>query len=131
MILVAENVIKDSDTSNISVINIYEDLTVESFPIIIQRLTIIIFLEKQQDDPDIFNTKLKVTNNQETLLNHEIKVDFRGKNKNRAIIRFGGIMFPNPGFVRFTVYDNDEKEICFYNINLRIREDIKVTSNPS
>lgn len=128
LILCAEGVIRDAETNNISIFNILEELTAESYPILIQKSALFTVLTKEEDDPDKPDLKFLLFNNDELVNEHKLKVDFRGKTKSRTIIRLGGIPFHNPGKAHFKVIDSDENEIAKYSINLKLREDVEVTS---
>lgn len=127
-IIVGENIIKDAESNNISVINILEDISAESFPILIQKMAILIYFEKESHDDDKPTLVLKVSNNNKILVEHTIKADFRGKNKNRNIIKFGGILFPEPGDAKFEIIDtnNDNQIVCKYLLTLKLRTPVKV-----
>ena len=128
LFIVADRAIRDSDSGNLSIINILDDISAEAFPVIIPRLTIVGFVIKDSEDSDTPSLRFKLLNNEKTIGDHHIKVDFRGKNKTRAIIQLGGIPIPEPGELHFILTNEKEEEIDRYTINLRLREEIKVLS---
>lgn len=126
-ILVAESVIKDSDLNSISILNIIEDIMVESFPIGIQKFAVVIFFDKDVNDPDTSSVTLVVKNNDNTLMNQSLRLDFKGKHRNRTIIRIGALIIPSSGTLSFSIIEGD-REVCSYAIPLQLRENVQVTS---
>ena len=128
VLLVADRAIRDNETGNLSIINIIEDITAESFPILIPRLTIVAFIHKEQDDNSKPNLRFKLLNNETSIGDHSIKVDFREKNRTKAIIQLGTVPIREPGIAHFILTDAEGNEIDKYSINLNLREEIKVTT---
>lgn len=125
LFLVADRVIKDSETNNLSIINILDDITAEAYPLLIHKLTIVSFVTKEKEN-DKVTLGFKVLNNDTKIIEHQIKVDFRGKNKTRAIIQLGVLPIQEAGQIHFILTDEQGNEIDRYSINLRLREEIKV-----
>lgn len=125
LFLVADRVIKDSETNNLSIINILDDITAEAYPLIIHKLTIVSFVTKEREE-DKVSLGFKILNNDTKIIEHQIKVDFRGKNKTRAIIQLGVLPIQEAGQIHFILTDEQGNEIDRYSINLRLREEIKV-----
>jgi len=135
LMAVSESIVKDSDSNSISILNIIEDVVLESFPIVMPKFATTVFFQKDGTDPDIFNLTLFVRNNNTLLIQHPMRLDFKGKTRNRAIVRFGGILLNEMGTLRFSVEDGTS-EICTYTISLTLRDNVQVayaapsTSNP-
>lgn len=130
VLLVADRAIRDSESGNLSIINILEDIVAESFPILIPRFTVVAFLLKDKNDDSKQTIKFHLKNNDNVLGEHIIKVDFKDKNLTRAIIELGSIPFKESGFAKFVLCTEDCKhEIDNYTINLSLREEISVKTD--
>jgi hypothetical protein len=128
LFVAAEKVIQSTDTNQISVINILEDLVTESYPFVIQYLNLVCYIEKEKSDEDEPISKLIIMNNEKEIVNTSAKVFLKNIEKTRLIINLNGIPFYEPGDVKFTLYDKINKEIASYKIKTSLREKIKVTS---
>ena len=127
-ILCAESVIRDAETNNISIINILESISAESYPIMIQRSALYTVLTREEGDDESPDLKFVLYNNDDVIKEHKLRVNFRGKNKTRTIIRLGGLPFDNPGEAHFAVFI-DDRELGRYSIELNLRDEVEVTSS--
>ena len=127
-LLVADRAIRDSETGNLSIINILEDITAEAFPILIPRLTVVAFINKETNDDSTQILHLKICNNENIISNNQIKVDFREKNKSKVIIQLGTLPINELGKVHFILENINRVELERYSIGLKLREEITVTS---
>lgn len=122
-LICAEKAIRDADGGALSIINILDDIIAESFPVLIHSFAVIQFLVKSSpDDSDKPNIRLKVLNNETVLIDHLLKIDFRGKLKSRSIIQFGGLQIIEPGQAHFVLYNSDDAEMDRYTLNLTLRQ---------
>jgi len=129
LFVVADRAIRDSESGNLSIINILDDVIAEAYPLLIARLTIIAFIEKTKKSADNkINLKFIIKNNRLLIGNHTIKVDFRDKEKTRAIIQLNGVPFHEPGKAQFLLTTEEDKEIDSFIVNLKLRNEIKVTT---
>lgn len=127
LLLCADRAIRDTDGGNLSIINILDDITAESFPVLIHRFSVINFLIKETaEDPDKPSIRLKVYNNDKIVGDHQLKIDFRGKLKTRSIIQLGGVPLTEPGQAHFIITDNDGNEMDRYTINLHLRQAVVI-----
>lgn len=127
LLFVAEKAIIDRDNSNLSIINVFDDIAAESYPILFHNFTIIAYLEKDDTDTEDKQTVgFKMFNNSFQVVEQKIKIDFRGKHKSRAIIQFTGIPFNEPGKASFLVMDAHENTIGEYSISLSLIEKVTV-----
>jgi hypothetical protein len=127
LFLVAERVIRDSESGSISIINILDDIAAESYPILIHKVVAISYLQKTDTDSGKQTLQFQLFNNSTQIGDHQIKVDFRGKNHTKAIIELGGIPLSEPGKASF-VLKFEETELNSYSINLVLREEIRVST---
>lgn len=101
--LVAESVIRDADTNNVSVINILEGITAEGFPVLVQRLAFFALLERDASDTEQTSGQFTTTFNGKTLQEVKIDLNFQGKLKNRVTVNVRGLIIPEPGIITFSL----------------------------
>jgi hypothetical protein len=125
LILCAENVIVDAQTNKVSIINILEDIVVESFPFYLPATTILNVLERQAYDSDIHHLTFTILLEGETLFIDEVKIKFKKNNLiTRAILKLQDLSFEQGGVISFTVYSKGgEEELAKYQINLKLRNE--------
>lgn len=129
LLLCADKVIRDADGGSLSIINIMDDITAESFPVLIHRFSIINFLIRDTfEDLDKPIINLQIFNNDFLIADHQLKVDFRGKLITRSIIQLVGIPLTEPGQAHFVIIDNEQKELDRYSINLQLRQSIEISN---
>jgi hypothetical protein len=100
-ILVAETVIRDTETDQVSIISLFEGVSAERFPLFIPKLTVLVMLERDASDPPDGASRLTVSLGSRALASGEIQLDFGAKLRNRVIINFSGLLIPEPGAVSF------------------------------
>ncbi|MEW5844393.1 MAG: hypothetical protein AB1775_14130 [Bacteroidota bacterium] len=95
--LIAEGVIRDAVSNNISIYNILEGITAQGFPFFFQHLDFLVLWEKEEVDPVIYEGSLLVKNNDDILISDKFKIDFEKKQKNRSIVNINGLLVKKPG----------------------------------
>lgn len=101
--IVAEGVIRDVQTNSISIYNILEGLTAQGFPLFIQKITFFTLWEKEQNDPEQYNTTFTIELDEEPLMSQSIDIDFQGRLRNRSMVSINGLVVPKPGNLLFSM----------------------------
>ncbi|WEK35146.1 MAG: hypothetical protein P0Y53_21870 [Candidatus Pseudobacter hemicellulosilyticus] len=118
LLLCAEKAMRDADNDNLSVFNILDDVIAAGFPITLNRLSIVNFFSREDGDPEKVAVELNIFNNDQLIGEYQVKIDFRGRLKTRAIIQFGSFELAGPGITRFVIMDNERKQLSDYSICL-------------
>ncbi|MBU4566572.1 MAG: hypothetical protein KMY53_00135 [Desulfarculus sp.] len=117
--LVAEGVVNDSRTNNVSIFNMLSQLAGPSLPFFVQKMVYFALIEIGKDDKSnkSYDLNLVVKNNKNTLLEHNLRLNFQGKKRNRQIVEIGGLGIPSPGNVSFTLSWGNKK-LSKYSIDI-------------
>jgi hypothetical protein len=99
--LVAEGVIRDAETNNVSVYNILESITAQGFPLFLSKLGFLAVWEKETTDPIIYRANFSITLNEQQLYAQDIPLDFQNNIRLRSIITVQGVVIPQPGQMNF------------------------------
>lgn len=119
MFLVASGVVRDVETSNVSVFNILDTITAGGFPVIIQKMYLYVKTSRAVDDPDIAECRLQVLINDKELVSTPMSLNFEDKTKNNAVMELNGLMIPRPGELRFVLCLNNKDELGEYVIEIK------------
>ncbi len=111
--LVAEVVIREAETNNISVINIIDNITAQGFPLFMSRLAFLTIWEKETADPNAYRTIFSIALNEQNLHTQEINIDFQGHLRHRQIVTMQGLVIPQPGPVIFRLAIDGGPEATF------------------
>jgi hypothetical protein len=96
--LCADRVIRDTETHNISVINIFEEMTPEGLPLLVPRITVFALLHRNKDeDPSQIKCRFRIEVGNNKLGEHEMSIDFQDKTRNRAVLTINGLLIPTSG----------------------------------
>lgn len=117
--LLARGVIRDAETETISVFSIFENVTTEGFPFLIQELALLVFWHIDEEDPDVHQIEFRIFNNDDLLYEGEKRLDFDGTQTNRSITRINGLTVQNPGVLRFVLQEQDGDARAEYEITVR------------
>lgn len=101
--LCAENVIVDTDTNNVSIINVLEEMIPSGLPFVIPHLVLVIQLERDKDDLAEVSTTLKLAVNNEKIAEYPLQIDFLDKKRSRAIVRINNIVIQTNGILAWTL----------------------------
>ena len=106
--LCADGVIRDAETNNISVFTIFENITPEGLPLLIPRFMILAFLQRDDSDPSEIKCTLRITLNEEKILEQALDINFQGKKRNRTIINIGGLPIAKQGTLNTSLWLDNE-----------------------
>ncbi len=109
---VAEGVITDLETKQVSAFGLVESLQASSFPIVLQRVFLLCIWERSLADPSEFRFELTLTLNGRELERKVINASFAGFLRTRSTIRFEGLTLAEPGNLvfRLAVPEHDVAE---------------------
>ena len=95
--LCAESVVTDSQTNNVSVFSIIEQIGGKGFPLLFRKLVYFFFLTRDKTNAEIQKGFLVLQLDSEELLRFPFQIDFQGKLRNRVILTIEGVVIPKPG----------------------------------
>lgn len=99
--LVAEGVSIDQQNNQASVFNIWEGFKATSYPFFLQRLCLFVLWEREPTDEQEYTVIVNVLLDQEIIVTHTVEINFRGRPRNRTVVRFDGLVVPKPGRLIF------------------------------
>jgi len=93
------------DANYISVIELLEDITAASFPLLMPKLSIVWNVFRGQEDPPQFAGSITVFLDNEQLISHDVSGDFGSTFNHRQTLVLGNFIVTHPGtvHVRFTI----------------------------
>ena len=124
LMLCAEGVVRDAETNNVSVFNILEQISSQTFPMLVQKVAVLNILSKDNEDKDEFELFLRFVCNQDELMKKPFRVMFGNKQRTRSVFQINGLVIPEPGKFEFQLLDKEDNVISRYDIHVGITEDI-------
>ena len=100
LMLCADNVVRDAETNNISVFNIFEEFPLEALPALIPRFAILNILERDDDDDDEISCTLEMNLSGADIFTQQFDISFQDKNRTRSIVHIGGLPLSRPGTLK-------------------------------
>jgi hypothetical protein len=119
ILLAARNVITDSKAGSLSAIDILEDITVQSFPYIIDKFNILLSLERENTNNNEIEGKVIISLNNATLIEKNETFSFNGKLRKVTVFAATNVVIPSPGKITITV-KLDEKTFSEYNLSVNL-----------
>ena len=104
-----EVAVLDKGTSNASVVNILQHMQVEGFPIVFPRLGCVFLLERDEGDPNIPDTSVRITIDDDEIHTFPVPFDFQDKPRSTNIVRILGTVFPRPGIAAVRLLHEGEE----------------------
>jgi len=105
----AEGIVKDSRRNNITIYNLYEELSAEGFPIFIQKFFVFLLFDREEGEGDNFEFDLIFLNNDQQVATKNAQINFNDSQRNRAIFEINGLVINSPG--EFKVECVHEEEV--------------------
>jgi hypothetical protein len=122
--LVANDVVRDAETNNISVFNIFEGLQAEGFPVLLQKVCFFTLWERGDDEKEEHDAAFKLSIGSKELQSRTGNLNFQGKKRVRHIIRLQGLILPEPGTLCFSLELGET--IAKYAVEVTARTDVSV-----
>ena len=98
---VAEGVVTDRDTDQISAFGLLEHVEAASYPLAIQKLAFFCLWGRASTDPQLASCEFSVTLNGKDIVRHGVNIDFQQFLRNRCTIKLDGFVLNEPGDVTF------------------------------
>ena len=119
LMLLSDDVIRDAERNRISIINIFEGLEAQSFPLLMHKLSVFCLLAKDKDDADEVAAEIRVTLDRKNIIDAlPITVDFKGAVHNRTTLNILGVVIQKPGVITASLYSKSKK-IASYSAEIR------------
>ncbi len=125
--LVAHDVVRDAETNNISVFNIFEGLQAEGFPVLLQNVCFFTLWERSENEKEEHNAAFKLSIGTKELNSRTGTLNFQGKKRVRHIIRLQGLVLPKPGILCFSL--ELSKISAKYEVEIIARKEVSVKSD--
>lgn len=103
----AYRVIVDARSNQLSIVDVFEGLKSQSFPIVVPSITFLFYLQRDEQDPFTKNLSLKCSVEEVETLKVPVSIDFQQGNTTRAIIEIEGFVIPKAGELKITLLDED------------------------
>ena len=104
----AGRVILDGMSNQISIIDVFEGLKSQSFPIILPSITLLFYIRRDGSDESAKNLFLRCSVDETETLKAPVSIDFQQVNTARAIIGFEGFVIPKAGTLKAELLDGDK-----------------------
>jgi hypothetical protein len=117
LLICSEVVIKEAETNNISIINLFDQIAPAGFPFFFTKLAILHVYEREEGDPEEISINLKFELGAETIFSTDLNSNFQGKKQARNIVVLNGIVLKQPGVLKVTATPLNSDPIS-YEINI-------------
>lgn len=117
LLFCAESASIDMRLNTVSAFHIAEEINALVFPVAVQKITVIMFLTREQTDEDSPALRLTITMGERSLFDGPLAVNFSQRLSTRAVADFNGLVIPAPGSLRFSVRLGD-RELGAWNITI-------------
>lgn len=105
--IAANRIIIDAGTNSASIIDVFEGMRAQSFPIIIPSLTFMFYLVREDSDPLNKDVSVQCLVDSEEVIRIPATVNFEKGKTNRFIIAFEGFVIPKPGVLKISLLDEN------------------------
>lgn len=85
--------------NSLSAIEVFDDINVSAFPLVIPRFTVMWVIARDENDPDV-ECKASIYGHDEKPREFPFKASFQGQSRTRAILMLNGVAISRPGLVR-------------------------------
>jgi len=111
----SETILQDSQTNVVSLINVVDEISSPSFPIILPKFSLVALAKREIEEDNNPQLRAIATLNNEPLFQTEFILSFLDKTRARAVIVVQGIIIPGPGTVRVSLF-SPQAELAFWEI---------------
>ncbi len=109
LLLCCETSVVDARSNNLSVVNIVEELSSPSFPVVVPKLSVIILLARQEDEPQLVSARLRLALADQTLFERGLELSFQYRTRVRQLVDMHGLVLPSPGTLRVSLFVGDQE----------------------
>ncbi len=108
MFACAQSISIDSQTNNISLFNIIEEINVSSFPIVINNFVVFSFIIREESEPNSISCRLKLILGNELISEIPFELNFQSQNKVRSVVNIMGFIIPTPGLLKVSLNSGED-----------------------
>lgn len=102
----AENIIRDVESGQVMVYNLYDEIQATAYPILLNKFCIYILAVKEEE-VEKYNCIFKIINSGDILFQDDVELIFRNRQTAKSVIKFSGLAVPKDGELRVEVYTSD------------------------
>ena len=102
-VLVAESILQDMATNQVSVINLIEEVRPVGYPLLVPRLAVLVIFERDEDDDPTGEANLRILIEDQELFTSTLDFHFGESRLFRSILQFHGFSVPDAGSIRVRV----------------------------
>lgn len=107
--LCCESAVVDQIKNRLSVFNIVDDFTVEQFPAVLAKATLVFVVEREEDEEEQFEAILVVSHSGNEVFRSPLDANFLQKNRLRMIPVIQGFVMAAPGVYRSALWYKDRE----------------------
>lgn len=122
--IIAEKVIQEANTNNISIINVFDQISAPSFPVFFPTVAAVGSFYKEEADPDEIDVTFRVSINARPIIESSTKIMFTGSKKAHLIVNINGIPIQEPGALVVNITQNDGSALATFTIPVQTMADI-------
>ena len=127
LFVVSEDAIVDTTTNKLTVINVFEDIATQGFPVLIPRIAVTSMFEKPSDaEGQPFEAVLSASLNGKVMMSKKLVCDYKGRRRCRVVVRVMQVVLPEPGYLRLTL-KHEEDQLAEWTVNIMKTGDIEAT----
>lgn len=104
----AGRVILDGMSNQISIIDVFEGLKSQSFPVILPSFSLLFYIRKDGGDEATKSLSLRCSVDETETLRVPVSIDFQQGNTTRAIVGFDGFVIPKAGMLKVALFDGED-----------------------
>ena len=102
-LICCEIISRDADTNKLILVNLFEPLEAEAFPLFLPNFSVLAHFLRADTDPENPTGTLSIKVGVTEVLTAPMNIDFKGKMNTRAIARIQGLIVTEPGIVSTTL----------------------------
>ena len=111
ILLLATGIVRDTETNNISIFNIIEQLNAERFPVMMPELNVFALFAMEHGEAREVPVRVRANyRGGKTIGSSEAILDFRRGRRARLVLNLRNTVFEGPGMVDFLVQTKDEAD---------------------
>lgn len=96
----ADTILIDAALNSLSIVNVYEEISPESFPIVLPRIAAVFELIREQADPERGDGVITFSLGERELMRAPQNIDFQGKLRIRTVVAVHNLIIAGPGLLR-------------------------------